>query len=176
MHQMWCEQERLPKLWVNFSSWCFLTIYTADKNFTQPPVALVAPNINSAQHSCWKFSWKGFWYLCQTTYSEGLSSPTPCYRAFKSSFCSSYFSFYNKDALRFGNYLLQASKEFKVIFLADFYVDDDQWWLWWWLMRIKGYNIWHVDKPLSQRGIVWCMCVQRQRQERQQICNHKFHK
>ena len=29
------------------SSWCFLKIYTADKNFTRPPVALVVPNINS---------------------------------------------------------------------------------------------------------------------------------
>ena len=29
------------------SSRCFLTIYTADKNFARPPVAPVAPNINS---------------------------------------------------------------------------------------------------------------------------------
>ena len=29
------------------SSLCFLKIYTADKNFTRPPVAPVAPNINS---------------------------------------------------------------------------------------------------------------------------------
>ena len=43
------------------------------------------------------------------------------------------------------------------------------------MMGIKGYSIWHVDKPLSQRGIVWCMCVlQRQRQERQQIYIHKI--
>ena len=32
------------------SSWCYLKIYTADKNFTRPPVAQVAPNINSAKN------------------------------------------------------------------------------------------------------------------------------
>ena len=37
MHQMRCERES------------FLKIYTADKNFTRPPVAPVAPNINSVQ-------------------------------------------------------------------------------------------------------------------------------
>ena len=42
-------QELLPYFRVKFqrSSHCFWKIYTADKNFTRPPVAPVAPNINS---------------------------------------------------------------------------------------------------------------------------------
>ena len=49
------------------SSWCFLKIYTADKNFTRPPVALVAPNINPGHgfifpaHFCFFCLWQ---YLC----------------------------------------------------------------------------------------------------------------
>ena len=34
------------------SCWCFLNIYRTDENFTPPPVALVAPNINSANIRC----------------------------------------------------------------------------------------------------------------------------
>ena len=41
------------------SSWCFLKIYTADKNFTRPLVAPVAPNINSELVTFTRFLSKG---------------------------------------------------------------------------------------------------------------------
>ena len=45
--------------------WCFMIIYTADKNFTWPPVAPVAPNINSALPYFLKT-----WWLCSVRFAE----------------------------------------------------------------------------------------------------------
>ena len=45
-NMVWTVTKSLGKLLSSF--WCLLKIYTADKNLTQPLVAPVAPNINSA--------------------------------------------------------------------------------------------------------------------------------
>ena len=72
------------------SSWCFLKIYTADKNFTQPPVAPVAPNINSdiiviKHQERISINWCDWWktmYFCwararQTHNRQYPPSPSP---------------------------------------------------------------------------------------------------
>ena len=72
------------------SSWCFLKIYTADKNFTQPPVAPVAPNINSdiiviKHQERISINWCDWWktmYFCwararQTHNRQCPPSPSP---------------------------------------------------------------------------------------------------